>query len=57
LRDAQKLDQKNAEIFEQIGDLESGQGHAAKARTAYSSALENAQDPQARKRIRKKLGK
>jgi tetratricopeptide (TPR) repeat protein len=57
LREAQKLDQKDAEIYEQIGDLESGQGHAAEARTAYESALQNAQDPQAKKRIRKKLGK
>ena len=55
LREAQRLDQKNAEIFERIGDLESGEKHAAEARAAYESALANVQDSQAKKRIRKKL--
>ena len=57
LREAQRLDQKNAAIFEQIGDIESGRNHGAEAKAAYESALENAQDPQAKKRIRRKLGK
>jgi predicted Zn-dependent protease len=55
LREAQKLDAKNASIYERIGDIEAGQSHAAEARAAYASALQFAPDAQASKRIRKKL--
>ena len=56
LREAQKLDQKNPAIFEQIGDLETAQNHKAEATAAYESALQNAPDSQTKKRIKKKLG-
>jgi tetratricopeptide (TPR) repeat protein len=54
-REAQKSSPKNASIYEQIGDIEAGQNHAAEARAAYESALENAPDSQTRKLIKKKL--
>src|SRR5439155_5876288 len=53
LRQALKQDQRNAAIYERIGDIEAGQNHSAEARAAYESALRNA-DSQAAKRIRKK---
>jgi tetratricopeptide (TPR) repeat protein len=55
LREAQRLDAKNASIYERIGDLEAGQNHAAETRAAYESALQFSPDSQASKRIRKKL--
>jgi tetratricopeptide (TPR) repeat protein len=55
LREAQKSSGKNASIYEQIGDIEASQHHAAEARAAYTSALENSPDSQTSKRIRKKL--
>jgi tetratricopeptide (TPR) repeat protein len=55
LREAQRLSAKNASIYEQIGDIEASQKHAAEARAAYASALENAPDSQISKRIKKKL--
>jgi len=55
LREAQKLNGKNASIYESIGDIEAGQKHAAEAKAAYESALENAPDSQSSKRIKKKM--
>src|SRR5262249_2133353 len=55
LQQAQKLDQKNAAIFEQIGDLQTAANHPAEARAAYESALQNAPDSQFRKRVKKKI--
>ena len=56
LREAARLDAGNSETFEQIGDIEAGRGHAAEAAAAYKSALEQAPDRAARKRIEKKMG-
>ncbi len=55
LRQALKQEQKNAAIYERIGDLEAGRNHNAEARAAYESAIQNAPDSQTAKRIRKKL--
>ena len=55
LRLALKQEQKNAAIYERIGDLEAGRNHPAEAREAYEQAVQNAPDSQAAKRIRKKL--
>ena len=48
-------EQKNAAIYERIGDLEAGRNHSVEARAAYESAIQNAPDSQTAKRIRKKL--
>jgi tetratricopeptide (TPR) repeat protein len=55
LLEARKLDEKNASIDEQIGDLEAGRNRAVEARKAYEAALRSAPDSQTSKRIRKKL--
>jgi tetratricopeptide (TPR) repeat protein len=55
LREAARLDAANSETFEQIGDIEAGRGRAAEAAAAYKSALEQAPDRAARKRIEKKM--
>ncbi|HTM52032.1 MAG TPA: tetratricopeptide repeat protein [Bryobacteraceae bacterium] len=47
--------QKSSAIYERIGDIEAGQNHASEARAAYQSALENAPDANAVKRLRKKI--
>jgi Tfp pilus assembly protein PilF len=57
LREAQKLNAKNASIYESIGDIEASQNHAAEAKAAYESALENAPDSQSSKRIKKKMNR
>jgi tetratricopeptide (TPR) repeat protein len=54
-REAQKLNAKNASIYESIGDIEAGQNHPVEAKKAYESALEYAPDSQTSKRIKKKL--
>jgi len=46
---------QNADVFEQVGDLEAGRGHAAEARAAYESAIGVASDRGMRKRIGNKL--
>jgi predicted negative regulator of RcsB-dependent stress response len=51
LREVSKQDQRNGDVFEQIGDLEAGRRHAAEATTAYQAALQLASDRAARKRI------
>ncbi|MDP8979563.1 MAG: tetratricopeptide repeat protein [Acidobacteriota bacterium] len=56
LREAVRLDAGNSATFEQIGDIEAGRGHAAEAAAAYQSALEQAPDRAAKKRIEKKMG-
>ena len=53
-REASKQDQ-NPEILEQMGDLEAAANRSAEARTAYESALKQAPDRAARKRINNKL--
>jgi tetratricopeptide (TPR) repeat protein len=55
LRQTSTAGSQNPEIFEQIGDLEAGRQRAAEARAAYESALKNATDRAARKRIGNKL--
>ncbi len=55
LREVSKQDQRNGDVFEQIGDLEAGRGHAPEATAAYQSALQLASDRSARKRIGNKL--
>ncbi len=55
LRQVSKQDQRNGEVFEQIGDLEAKRGHAPEATAAYQSALQLASDRAAKKRIGNKL--
>jgi tetratricopeptide (TPR) repeat protein len=55
LKEASKADPENGAIFEQIGDIEAARNRSADARAAYSSALQNASDRPARKRIEAKL--
>jgi tetratricopeptide (TPR) repeat protein len=55
LRQISTAGSQNPEIFEQIGDLESGRQHVVEARAAYQSALDLASDRAARKRIGNKL--
>jgi tetratricopeptide (TPR) repeat protein len=57
LREALKTDDKNAAIYERIGDLEARANHAVESRAAYDAALERATDAETRKRIRKKRGR
>jgi predicted negative regulator of RcsB-dependent stress response len=54
-REASKQDQQNPETLEQMGDLEAAANRSAEARTAYESALKQAPDRAARKRINNKL--
>ena len=55
LRQAAAASPRNAELFEQIGDIEATRGHSAEAKTAYESARGMAADTAGRKRIEKKL--
>jgi tetratricopeptide (TPR) repeat protein len=55
LREVSKQDQRNGDVFEQIGDLETGRRHGAEATAAYQAALQLASDRAARKRIGNKL--
>jgi tetratricopeptide (TPR) repeat protein len=55
LREVSKQDQRNGDVFEQIGDLEAARRHAVEATAAYQAALQLATDRAARKRIGNKL--
>ena len=55
LQEALKQNPKSAAIFERIGDVEASRNHAAEARAAYESAIQNAPDSNTAKRIRKKV--
>ncbi len=55
LRQVSKQNSQDPEIFEQIGDLESGRHNDAEARSAYQSALALKPDRSTRKRIGNKL--
>jgi len=55
LREVSKQDQRNGDVFEQIGDLEAKRGHASEATAAYQSAIQLASNRTARKRIGNKL--
>ena len=55
LREVSKQDQRNGDVFEQIGDVEAGRRHSAEATAAYQAALQLASDRAARKRIGNKL--
>src|SRR5262249_24319753 len=54
LREVLKKDEKNAAVYERIGDIEAARNRPAEARAAYELALRNA-DSQTARRIRKKM--
>ena len=56
LAEAAKLAPQNAEVQEEIGDVQSARGHRDEAAAAYRAALASAADGAARKRLRSKLG-
>ena len=55
LQEALQRGGPGALLYEQIGDLESARGRPAEARAAWESALRQAPEGAARKRIRKKI--
>jgi tetratricopeptide (TPR) repeat protein len=57
LQAAAKQNPKSSAVYEKIGDLEAGRNRRAEADAAYETALQNAPDSGAAKRLRKKIHK
>jgi len=52
---AAKLDDQNASLWEQIGDVEHTLNHGAESRAAYATALKLESENANRKRLRTKM--
>jgi predicted negative regulator of RcsB-dependent stress response len=55
LRAASRLDDKNAAVWERIGDVEKSLNHTTEARDAYATALKLESEKSDQKRVRTKM--